>query len=147
MKAGVEPGPQHLQSVTCHVAPFGPQCGMRLTVELHVAGPIHLHIDGVDGDALRKILHNTERLITMSGTLAEQLAAAQAATAASLDAIATDVTEIGADVDSLLAQLQPGTAITQAMVDAATSISGRVGAVKDGLDAINAKVPPTPPTV
>lgn len=118
---------------------------MRLTVELHVSGPIHLHVRGVDGDTLRQILTNTERLLTMSGTLAEQLAAAQAATAASLDAIATDVTEIGADVDQLLAGMQPGTTITQEMVDAATAISSRVGAVKDGLDAINAKVPPPAP--
>ena len=81
----------------------------------------------------------------MSGTLAEQLAAAQAETNARLDAVGTDVTEIGADVDRLLAGLTPGGQVTQAMGDAATSIRDRVGAVKDGLDAINAKVPPPAP--
>lgn len=80
----------------------------------------------------------------MSGTLAEQLAAAQAETSAALDAIAVDVTEIGADVDSLLAGMTPGTTITQEMVDAATSISSRVATIKSGLDAVNAKVPNTP---
>lgn len=118
---------------------------MRLTVELNVTGPIHLHVHGADHDVLRQILQNTERLITMSGTLAEQLAAAQAATQASLDAITVDVTEIGADVDQLLAGMTPGAVLTQEMVDAATSISTRVAAVKDGLDAVNAKVPPPAP--
>lgn len=80
----------------------------------------------------------------MSGTLAEQLAAAQADTASKLDAIATDVTEISADVDSLLAGMAPGTVITQAMVDAATSIRDRVSTIKDGLDVVNAKVPAPP---
>ena len=83
--------------------------------------------------------------IRMSGTsLADQIAAANVETNAKLDAIATDVTEIGADVDTLLGGLTPGDQVTQAMVDAATSIRDRVSAVKDGLDAINAKVPATP---
>ena len=85
-----------------------------------------------------------QRLITMSTSLSEQLAAAQAETNAKLDAIGTDVTEIGADVDQLLAGMTTGDPVTQAMVDAATAIRDRVGAVKDGLDAINAKVPPAP---
>ena len=114
---------------------------------------VHLHLPGVttidlaalvNCSSLAQILTELQEIKTMSQTLAEQLAAAQAATAAQLDAISTDVTEIGADVDSLLAQLQPGTTITQEMVDAATSISTRVSAIKDGLDAVNAKVPPTP---
>lgn len=83
----------------------------------------------------------------MSGNLAQSLATAQAETNAKLDSVATDVTEIGADVDTLLANMNPGDVVTQDMVDAAQAISARVGAVKDGLDAINAKVPaPTQPT-
>lgn len=119
----------------------------HLKVDLHIDGPIHLHLKGTaDAGVLQQILANTQEIIVMSGTLADQLAAAQAATAASLDAISTDVTEIGADVDSLLATMTPGTTITQAMVDNATSISTRVSAVKDGLDVVNAKVPPVTPT-
>lgn len=82
----------------------------------------------------------------MSGTLAEQLAAAQAATTAALDAVATDVTEISADVDRLLAGMTTGTTITQQMVDDANSIATRVAGIKTSLDDVNAKggTPPTP---
>lgn len=80
----------------------------------------------------------------MSGTLAEQLAAAQADTASKLDAIATDVTEISADVDKLLAGTTVGDVVTQAMVDAQTSIRDRVSAIRDALDVVNAKVPAPP---
>ncbi|HXJ61878.1 MAG TPA: hypothetical protein VNU68_35005 [Verrucomicrobiae bacterium] len=109
---------------------------------------IHIHLPGVTTidlcgplacPVLSEILATVKRIETMSGTLAEQLAAAQAETNAKLDAIGTDVTEISADVDRLLASMTPGTTITQEMVDAANSINTRVGAVKDGLDAINAK--------
>ena len=82
----------------------------------------------------------------MSGTNAERLAAAQAETNAKLDAVAADVTEIGADVDRLLAGMTAGDPVTAEMVTAAESIRDRVGAVKDGLDAINVKVPPPGPT-
>lgn len=94
---------------------------------------------------LHLLLKATERLIEMSSTLAEQLAAAQADTNAKLDSIGTDVTEISADVDSLLAGMNTGDAVTQAMVDAAVGIQTRVTALKDALDAVNAKVPPTSP--
>ena len=82
----------------------------------------------------------------MSGTsLSEQLTAAQAETNAKLDGLATDVTEISADVDTLLAGMKPGDVVTQEMVDAQTAIRDRVGTLKDGFDAINAKVPAAPP--
>lgn len=81
----------------------------------------------------------------MSGTLAEQLAAAQAATTAALDAVATDVTEISADVDRLLAGMTPGTTITQQMVDDANSISTRVAGIKTSLDDVNTKGGTPPP--
>lgn len=110
---------------------------------------IHLHLDAELSrpllDFARKTFLNTERLITMSGTLSEQLAAAQAATSAALDGIATDVTEIAADVDQLLQNTQTGDPVTQAMVDSMTSIRDRAVAAKDGLDAVNAKVPPVTP--
>lgn len=93
---------------------------------------------------LERIFHKLERIETMSGTLAEQLAAAQAATTASLDAISTDVTEISADVDRLLAGMTPGTTITQEMVDAANAIAARVTGIKTSLDDVNAKVPAPP---
>lgn len=112
---------------------------------------IHLHLPQElvallsDHRLLHEILRNTERLITMSGSLADQLAAAQADTNAKLDAISTDVTEISADVDTLLAGMNTGEPITQAMVDAAVSIQNRVSGIKDALDAVNAKVPPSAP--
>lgn len=82
----------------------------------------------------------------MSGTLAEQLAAAQTETNAKLDSLGTDVSEISADVDRLLAGMTTGDAVTQDMVNAAVGIQTRVSALKDALDAVNAKVPPPAPT-
>ncbi len=111
---------------------------MVFNINLHLVGLTDLFGLGA------RILHKLERIIEMSGTLAEQLAAAQAETSAKLDAIGTDVTEIGADVDALLAGMNPGDAVTQSMVDNATSIRDRMTAVQSGLAAINAKVPPTP---
>lgn len=111
---------------------------MRFDIYLNLSGLSDLF--GLGARILRKL----ERLTEMSQTLAEQLAAAQADTAAKLDGIATDVTEIGADVDNLLAGMTPGSQVTQAMVDAATSIRDRVTTIKDGLDAVNAKVDPIP---
>lgn len=115
---------------------------------LHLPGVTSLDIGELFGARrlLRKIFCNTERIIKMSGTLAEQLAAAQAETSAKLDTIGTDVTEIGADVDQLLAGMNPGDAVTQSMVDNATSIRDRMTALQSGLAAINAKVPPVTPT-
>lgn len=87
-----------------------------------------------------------QEIKTMSGTLSEQIAAAQADTNAKLDAIGTDVGEISADVDQLLAGMNPGDPVTQAMVDAAVGIQNRVSGIKDALDAVNAKVvPPVQP--
>lgn len=113
---------------------------------------VHLHLHGVEAmfapfiHLLERIFHKLERIETMSGTLAEQLAAAQAATTAALDAVATDVTEISADVDRLLAGMTTGTTITQQMVDDANSIATRVAGIKTSLDDVNAKggTPPTP---
>lgn len=119
-------------------------CGSKLDDVCCKLDAVLVRLQRVE-ELLQYTYHNTKEIVTMSGTLAEQLAAAQADTASKLDAIATDVTEIGADVDSLLSQMQPGNQVTQEMVDAATSISTRVGAVKDGLDAVNAKVPNAPP--
>lgn len=117
--------------------------------EQHVDHHIHLHLDHELArpllDAVFRILRNTEELKQMSGSLSEQLAAAQAETSAALDGIATDVTEIAADVDQLLQNTQAGDPVTQAMVDAMTSIRDRAVAAKDGLDAVNAKVPPPTP--
>lgn len=112
----------------------------RIDVHAHVAGLAELAQLVVTGfKELKQEIH------TMSGTLAEQLAAAQADTNAKLDSIGTDVTEISADVDSLLAGMNTGDAVTQAMVDAAVGIQTRVTALKDALDAVNAKVPPPAP--
>jgi len=105
---------------------------------------VHERLDQID-QRLHLLLHATERLIEMSGSLSEQLAAAQADTNAKLDAIGTDVSEISADVDHLLAGMNTGDAVTQSMVDAAVGIQTRVTALKDALDAVNAKVPPVVP--
>lgn len=110
---------------------------------------VHVHLHDLLSPVvhwLERIFRNTERLIQMSGTLAEQLAAAQAETSAALDAIAVDVTEIGADVDTLLAGMTPGTTITPELVAAGNAIRDRVAGIKSGLDAVNAKVPNTPTT-
>lgn len=80
----------------------------------------------------------------MSGSLKDQLAAAQAATQTKLDEIGVDVSEISADVDTLLAGMNPGDVITADMVSAAESIRDRVTGIKDSLDTVNAKVPNTP---
>lgn len=89
-----------------------------------------------------KAFHELKQEIQNMGTsLSAQLTAAQAETSAALDGIATDVSEIAADVDLLLQGTNPGDPVTQAMVDAMTSIRDRAVAAKSGLDAVNAKVP------
>ena len=105
---------------------------------------VHNRLDHQD-EMLRLVLHATERLLKMSGSLSDQLAAAQADTNAKLDAIGTDVSDISADVDTLLAGMTTGGAVTQEMVDAAVGIQNRVTALKESLDAVNSKVPPAAP--
>ncbi len=107
-------------------------------INLHLVGLTDLFGLGA------RILHKLERLIEMSGTLGEQLAQFQAETSTALDAVSTQMTEIAADVDALLAGQGAGDVVTQAMVDAQTAIRDRVTAARDALQAINAKVPPTP---
>ncbi len=118
--------------------------------EQRVDHHIHLHLDHELArpllDAVLRTLRNTEELKQMSGTNAERVAAAQAETNAKLDALTTNMSEIGADVDSLLAGMNPGDQITPEMVAAAESIRDRVGAANDGLSEINAKVPPVAPS-
>lgn len=114
---------------------------------------LHLHLPGVTtinlGDwlgarrLLCKIFRNTERIIEMSGTAQDQVNAAFADMNAKLDSIGTDVTNISGDVDALLAQLTPGSQITPEIVAAATALQARVSGLKDSLDAVDAKVPPT----
>lgn len=121
-------------------------------IEIRVVMPervdVHVHLPGLAEVAaliLKAFNELKQEIQKMSGTLAEQLAAAQAETNAALDGIATDVGEIAADVDQLLAGVQPGTTLTLDMVNAMTSIRDRAVAAKGGLDAVNAKVPPAPP--
>ena len=68
------------------------------------------------------ILHNTERLITMSQTLSQQLDAAT-------QAIRDDVAAVSAEVTALLAGVTPGSTITQAQVDALTAIDQSLKAI------------------
>lgn len=126
----------------------------RIDVHVHVAGLAELAQLVATGFKELK-----QEIKTMGTTLADQLTAQQAETSAALDgisttvsSIATDVTEIGADVDQLLAGAQPGVTLTQAMVDTMGAIRDRavaagaaLAAAKDGLDAVNAKVPPAAP--
>lgn len=110
-----------------------------INVNVHLPALAELAALVIKGfNELRRDIH------TMSSTLAEQLAAAQAETSAALDGIATDVSEIAADVDSLLAAAPVGSVLTQEAVDAMTAIRDRAVAAKAGLDAVNARVPATP---
>lgn len=124
----------------------GPKQPKRIDVHLHLERiDLHVHIPALAELAALAIrgFHDIKQEIkTMSGSLADQLAAAQAETSAALDGIATDVAEIGADVDQLLQGAAPGTVLTQEMVDSMTAIRDRAVAAKSALDAVNAKVPP-----
>lgn len=106
---------------------------------------MHHHFDGLpesDRSLLHQILHELKELKIMSGTNSAAVNAAFADISTALDAIGTDVTNISADVDTLLAGMTPGDPVTQAMVDTANSLRDRVAAIKTGLDAVDAKVPP-----
>lgn len=116
---------------------------MSEKVEVH----IHLHLPpelmAVVVDLLRQTLCNTERLITMSQTLSEQVDAANAALASGLDAIQTDVTAIAAELQAAVPPA--GTTITQAQVDALNAQVARVQTVKTSLDALVVPAPAPPP--
>lgn len=116
----------------------------RFDIHLHVGEVMPLLLALIDRKAVLKAL---QELKTMSGTLAQQLTDFQTQTSASLDALTTDLTDISADVDQLLAGMNTGDVVSQAMVDQAGTIASRMAALKAAADAINARVPPaTPPT-
>lgn len=116
----------------------------RFDIHLHVGEVMPLLLALIDRKAILKAL---QELKTMSGTLAQQLTDFQAQTSASLDALTTDLTDISADVDQLLAGMNTGDVVSQAMVDQAGTIASRMAALKAAADVINARVPPaTPPT-
>lgn len=71
---------------------------------------------------ITSILANTERLLTMSQTLSQQLDAAT-------QAIRDDVAAVSAEVTALLAGVTPGSTITQAQVDALTAIDASLKAI------------------
>lgn len=93
---------------------------------------------------LREILNKLKELKIMSESNSAQVAAAFAEINTTLDSIGTDVTNIAADVDGLLAGMTPGDPVTADMVSAATAIRDRVAAIKGSLDAVDAKVPAEP---
>lgn len=97
---------------------------------------------------LERIFNKLERIETMSGTQGAQLTQLQTETAAALDAVTTQLTEISDDVDRLLAGQVPGDPVTDEMVAAQTSIRDRVTAARDAMQAINTKggEPPVTPT-
>ena len=102
---------------------------MPMSDDIHV----HIHLEGLDGiiaaaladrQILREILHNTERLISMSASLADQLTAALADISTAVDGVSTEVSALLA-----LLQGQGGQPVTQTMVDAANSIDARLKAI------------------
>lgn len=126
-----------------------PRMSDRGTINLN----IHVHLGDVAQIFLalidrQKIINLLQELKTMSGTQGAQLTQLQAETAAALDAVTTQLTEISDDVDRLLAGQVPGDPVTPEMVAAQTAIRDRVTAARDAMQAINTKggEPPVTPT-
>lgn len=67
----------------------------------------------------------------MSGTLSQQVTDATTA-------IATNMTAIQSAITALQGQLQPGSQVTQAQVDALAAVKAQTDATKAALDAIAA---------
>lgn len=113
---------------------------------------IHLHFPAVTTldldnwlDAcqlLDAIYRNTERLIKMSETNQEQVLALLADMNTKLDGVVTEITEVGADVDSLIASMEAGNQITPEIIASLTMVRDRIATVADNAAAVNAKVPP-----
>ena len=85
---------------------------------------LRVHIDREFVKVHRKLDHILERIAHMSASLAQQLTDALASITADVDAVSTEVTALLA-----LLQGQVGQTVTQAMVDAATSIDQRLKAI------------------
>jgi hypothetical protein len=104
---------------------------------------VHHHFDGLpecDRHLLHQILDRLKELKTMSQTNQEKIDADNAAMAAALDSIQTDVTAITAELQANIPT--PGAVPSQASLDALQANVDRLNAVKAALDTL--AVPPTP---
>lgn len=111
-------------------------------VDLHVAGPIHLHVDGAsDGGVLQRILTNIQEIKQMSTTVSAEIAE-----------LATDVAALTSAVQAAVAgftALQEQIAVLEAngglSASDAASLAASVAAVATETSTLAAATPPPPP--
>ena len=81
-----------------------------------------------------------QEIQAVSNSLSAQLDAATIAINTKLSQLSTDISGVGTEVSTLLANFTPGDTITQAQVDALTAI----GSTIDTIDAAVKAIPPIP---
>ena len=72
----------------------------------------------------------------VSNTLSSQLDAVTASLNASLTQLSTDISNVATEVSTLVAELTPGSTVTQAQIDALTAINTSIGTIDASVKAI-----------
>lgn len=120
-----------------------------IRIELHIAGPIHLHVDGIaDAGALQQILHKLEQQGTIMSQVDDAITALQASVANLTTVDQSAITliqgigaQIQAAVDAALAQ-----GATPAQLQSLTDLKSAIDAQDDALaSAVSAATPAAPP--
>lgn len=116
---------------------------MNITVNVHLADlPALLRMGAGILHELAEIRQTQQRIIAMSGTLAEQLAANTAEQRVQAGRIRDDIAAIAARLE---ANQQPvGTTLTQDMVDADAAVTADLKAVADAMDTLATPAAPAP---